>query len=463
MSGGIDRDLTVGPVSSHFRALAVPAAIGMLFSTLYNVVDVFFAGMISTDAQAGLAIGFQAFFITMAVGFGLGSALAALVGNAKGRKAVQEARHLAAQGIGYGVVAAALLMAVSVWLGPALITLVSAPGAYRAAGLGYFNWLIFALPGFLLAYGGNGILQARGDSVSLQRALVAAFFANVVLNPLLIYGVPGVWGGMGFNGIALSTVLSQTGVMIYVIYRILGRNMMRGLNWAEFLPDAGRYRAITMQMLPVSFAIAVMFMAGFVVQFFLKQFGGHAVAAYGVALRIEQMLLLPVIGMTGALLPIAAQNFGAGDMDRVRAAVFFCWKLGVALMLVATPILWFGGHLAMGLFTTDPEVIRVGASYLRVDGVVLPFYVMLFATNSFLQALQKPIWTLWIGIYRQGIGVLLFTLLYVRVLGLNEWGVWFGIASAVITGWVLAMLVAEMVARRTIGGLWRVPAVRVSS
>ena len=74
----INDDLTKGQISHHFRTLAVPAAFGMLFATLYNVVDVFFAGMLGTYAQAGLAIGYQAFFIMMAVGFGLGSALSAL-------------------------------------------------------------------------------------------------------------------------------------------------------------------------------------------------------------------------------------------------------------------------------------------------------------------------------------------------------------------------------------------------
>ncbi|MDN5789154.1 MATE family efflux transporter, partial [Pseudorhodobacter sp.] len=153
-SGAIDRDLTTGAISGHFRVLAVPAAVGMLFSTLYNVVDVYFAGQISTQAQAGLAVGFQAFFINMAVGFGLGAAMSALVGKAKGGKDVEKARKLAVQGISFGVLATAALMVIALWLGPALISVVSEPGEYRDAGTNYFRWLIMALPGFLLAYGG---------------------------------------------------------------------------------------------------------------------------------------------------------------------------------------------------------------------------------------------------------------------------------------------------------------------
>ena len=97
-------DLTEGSLAQHFRRLAVPAAIGMVFTTLYNVVDVFFAGLLGTPEQAGLAISFQAFFIFITFGFGLSSAMTALVGNAIGAKQEDEARILAARGMGFGVI-----------------------------------------------------------------------------------------------------------------------------------------------------------------------------------------------------------------------------------------------------------------------------------------------------------------------------------------------------------------------
>ena len=86
-------NLTNGPMALHFRALALPAAFGMLFATLYNIVDVYYAGLLSTDAQAGLAIGYQAIFILMALGFGLSSALSALVSNTKGSGDEQQTKR----------------------------------------------------------------------------------------------------------------------------------------------------------------------------------------------------------------------------------------------------------------------------------------------------------------------------------------------------------------------------------
>jgi putative MATE family efflux protein len=446
-------DLTTGSMASHFRALAIPAAFGMLFATLYNVVDVYWAGRLSTDAQAGLAIGFQAFFILMAVGFGLSSALSALVSNAKGSKDAEQTQTFIAQGLIYGVTATVVLMIVGWFLGPILITLVSEPGAYRDAALGYFHWLIFALPGFFLAYGGNGILQAHGDSRSMQRALTVAFFVNIGLNPLLMFGIDGVWGGMGFNGIAVATIFSQTAVMLFIISRILKLDAMQSVTRASFRPIHDIFAQITAQLIPASSAMMVMFVSGFVVQFALKEFGGAAVAAYGVALRIEQILLLPVLGMTGALLPIAGQNFGAKDFDRVRAALRFCWMTGFAMAVVATPVLLFAGGWAISLFSDDPEVIRIGSSYLRVDAFLFPIYMMLFSINSLLQALKKPIWTLWISIYRQGFGVAFFIWVFISVLDFSVWGVWLGIATAVTSGWVLSLIVASKIAKDQIGGL----------
>ncbi|MDA9820906.1 MATE family efflux transporter [Paracoccaceae bacterium] len=446
-------DLTTGPMALHFRTLAIPAAFGMLFTTLYNVVDVYYAGLLSTDAQAGLAIGYQAFFILMAVGFGLSSALSTLVSNAKGSGDAAEAQRYVVQGLAFGGVITASCMVIGWFLGPELIVLVSEPGAYRDAAMGYFYWLIFALPGFLLAYGGNGILQAHGDSRSMQRALMAAFIANIGLNPLFMFGLPGVWSGMGFNGIAAATIISQTGVMVYILVRIFRLEVMQSVQITAFQPDKDSFRKIFAQLLPAGSAMIIMFISGFVVQFALKTFGGHAVAAYGVALRIEQILLLPVLGMTGALLPIAGQNFGAQKYDRVRKALKYCWGVGFAMTALATPILFFGGTFVMALFSNDPDVIRAGSSYLRVDAFLFPVYMMLFSINSLLQAFKQAIWTLWISVYRQGFAVAFFVWMFISFTDFGVQGVWFGIAAAVTSGWVLSLIILRNVARTQIGGL----------
>jgi putative MATE family efflux protein len=452
------RDLTTGSIPGHFRAMAVPAAIGMVFTTLYNVVDVYYAGMLSTDAQAGLVISFQVFFVLIAIGFGLSTAMSALVGNALGEKST-DGTVIACQGLSFVLIVAGAAVAVGLALSPALISLVSEPGAYRDAANQYLTVLIFAAPAFLIAFAANGILTAQGDTKSMQYANIAAFFANLALNPLFIFGL-GPWQGIGFNGIALSTLVSQMGVMAFILWRVFGSEVMQGAR--RFLPERAFVAQIAGQALPASFAMIVMMIAGFAIQFFLKEFGAQAVAGYGVALRIEQLLLLPAFGLTGALLPIASQNYGAKDFDRVREAAMFCFKAGVALMLGAAAVLWFAAGPAMRVFTDDAQVIEIGKSYLHVDGFILPVYVMLFAINSILQAFKKPMLTLWIGIYRQGIAVAFFAWLYLTVFDLGYFGVWIGIATAVTTGLIVSLALTELLARRLIGGLFTRPAAPVA-
>lgn len=428
-------------------------AIGMVFTTLYNVVDSYFAGLISTDALGALAVSFHVFFILVTVGFGINSAMGALVGNALGSGRQRHARIIACQGIGYAIIASVLLTLFGIMLTPYLVAAVSEPGPFRDLANAYLSILLLATASFVIVFSVNGILGAQGDAISMQRAQIAAFFANIGLNPLMIYGIPGVIPGLGFNGIALSTVTTQTGVLAYMMWRLYRSDLMARTRRAHYMPRLRHFREITSLVVPASSAMVVMLIGSFIVQLYLKPFGPSAIAAYGVGLRIEQMLLLPGFGLTFALLPIAAQNYGAKAFDRVREAFAFCCKAGLVLMLCASFVLWIASGPAMSLFTDDPDVVRLGKNYLNVDGFILPFYILLFAMNSLLQALKRPIYSLWIGIYRQGFGIAFFCAVYVFILDWGTWGVWLGIATSVITGFVLATYLTMRVARTEIYGL----------
>ncbi|GIX13664.1 MAG: MATE family efflux transporter [Paracoccaceae bacterium] len=447
-------DLTTGALPAHFRRLAVPGAVGMVFSTLTNVTDTFFAGMISTSAQAGLALSAQVFMLLVALGFGMNGAMAALVGNALGARSGAQAR-IAGQGLILAALIALALLVAGRLLAPALVGLIAAPGPARIAAQDYLTILLWAAPAFLVGWGANGILSAQGDTRSMSRAQIGIFLANAGLDPLLVFGIPGLLPGMGFDGIAVSTVLCNLGMLGWILWRVMRSPVMAGAA-RRWRPDPRLWLTILAQAVPASLAMVIMMIAGFVLQYHLAGYGAEAQAAYGVALRIEQVLLLPAFGLTGALLPIAAQNLGAGRAERVREAARFCVVTGWVLMLGAAAILWLGGRAAMGLFTDDARVIALGAGYLAVDGFLLPVYVTLFAINALLQAFRRPVWVMVIGLWRQGVAVALFVRLFSVGLGLGVPGVWYGLAAAVLSGLVLAVAIVEWQARPLVGGLlWR--------
>jgi Na+-driven multidrug efflux pump len=313
---------------------------------------------------------------------------------------------------------------------------------------------LIALPAFLIAYTCNGILQAQGDAVSMQRALIIAFLLNLVLNPLLIFGIPGFWSGLGFDGIALSTIFSQYFVMIFMLYKLINARIKINLSFESLRINYKVLKEIFIQMLPPSLSFQMIIIGVLVMQYALKDFGSQAIAGHSVAMRLEQLILLPVLGMTHALLPLVAQNFGANKYDRVRQSFNLCLKVAIGSMVICYPIIWVFGESVISLFTKNEDVINIGVIYLRIDGLILPVYALIFSINSFLQAVKRPYGVFFVGLFRQGFGIAFFIWVFISVYNFGILGVWLGASVSVILGGVLSLIIAYRVGRIEIGGLW---------
>jgi len=178
----------------------------------------------------------------------------------------------------------------------------------------------------------------------------------------------------------------------------------------------------------------------FIITFFISKFGQAGVAAFGIATRIEQMVLIPTIGLNIAVLTLTGQNNGAGKLDRVRAA----WKkslwYGFLMMLIGTILVLVFSRQLIVLFTADDMVIGPAIQYLRISALIFFAYVILFTTVALLQGLKKPMYAIWVGVFRQiAAPIPVFWLLSV----LLQWellGIWWGIffiawSSALFTLW----------------------------
>jgi Na+-driven multidrug efflux pump len=187
----------------------------------------------------------------------------------------------------------------------------------------------------------------------------------------------------------------------------------------------------------------------FVITWFISRFGKDAVAAYGIATRIEQIALLPVMGMNIATLALVAQNSGARQFDRVKETIATVLKAGVMLMSIGTLTVFLGAAPLMRLFTGDPAVVGIGVGYLRIESFVLAAYVILYASVASLQGLKRPMFALWLGLYRQIIAPPAVFFLLTEWLRWGLTGIWWGIF---LVTWSAAGI-ALLFIRRTLRGL----------
>jgi putative MATE family efflux protein len=418
--------LTTDPIPQLTWRIAVPMSVGMFFNTMYNVVDTMCAGWLGTDALAALSLSFPVFFIVVAVGSGISHGATALIANALGGGDRSEARRVFAQALVFAT-AAGVALSLAGWLAaPWLFRLLGAEGGYLRTALAYMNVILAGGVFFLLPIVVNAALAAQGETRPYRNLLIVGFFANVILNPVLMWG----WTGlppMGVSGIALATVLIQIGGAAFMWRAAMRSELLHGMRRAEFRPQFAVLRRIAGQAVPAALNMLTVALGVFVITWFVKHFGKEAVAASGIATRIEQIVLMPTIGLNAAVLSIVGQNHGAGLAYRVREAWTTNVKYGAGLMLLGGLLVWLVREPAMRLFTNDTAVIGHGRDYLLITSVTLAAYPILFVTVFAMQGLKRPAYGLWMGLYRQIAAPLVVFHTLAFTLGWGLWGVWWGI------------------------------------
>jgi len=419
-------DLVKDPIPRLIRQIAVPASVGFFFNTMYNVVDTFFAGLDSTDALAALAVSFPIFFIIIALGAGIGQGSTALIANAAGAGDLEQAHHLSLQSVSFGVLFSVPLTVFGLWSAPFLFRFLGAEDRHLALSLAYMNTILSGLVFFLLQSILNATLQAQGNTRTFRNVLMAGCLANLILDPWFMFGGLGL-PALGIRGIALATVVIQVAGSIYMLHQVRHTRLWRGWRWSWLKPNAKLYRDIAGQGFPASLNMLTVALGIFVITWFVGRFSKEGVAAYGIATRIEQIFLLPTIGLNIAILSLTGQNNGAGQFDRIRQAYRTSLKYGLTMMLAAGVIVFLGGGRMMAWFTSDPLVIDIGAEYLRVASITLCSYVILFQTVFMLQGLKKPIYGLYVGVYRQIIAPFAVFWLLAFHLDWKLQGIWWGI------------------------------------
>ena len=381
-------DLIKDSIPKLVRKLSVPAMVGTLFQTLYNVVDTFFAGKISPEALSALSKSFPIYFVIIATSIGVTVAGTSLIGNSIGEKDNKKTLNYFSHIIYYGILISIFITFLGLFFSERVFFLMGSTEEVVLLGLEYTNIIYSGSILFILVVSLNSLLHAEGDTKTYRNVLILSFLLNILLNPIFIFGflfIP----AFGVKGIGIATIISQFVSFIIILFKVLKNPRVLKITNEFLLPKFIYFKNIFFQSMPITISICGYALAAAIIFTYVGQSGEYAVAGYGVGTRIEQVVLLPILGINTAIISIIAQNYGAKNFDRIKQCYFTAIQYAFIIMLTSGIIVFISAGFITSIFSSDPEVIEYGKRYLKISAFVLPAYPVFFLSNGFFMALKK--------------------------------------------------------------------------
>ncbi len=430
----METNLISGDIKKHLRTIAIPSSIGYFFHTMFNVTDTYFAGNISTTALASLSLTFSIFFVIIAVAGGMSQGVTALIGNALGQKDINHAKQIIYHTVILAIFLAIFVTITGIIVSPYLMQILGAKGIYLKEALSYIDVILYGSAFFIGVFFSNAILNSIGNTKVFRNFLTMRFFCNMLLDYWFVKGGFGV-PPLGVKGIALATIIIEFFGMLYLLYNLKKSYLLKDM--PPFIFDINIIKAFLKQGLPPTVNMSLMALGMFIITYFISPFGKHVVAAYGIAVRIEQIVLLPSIGVNVAVLALVSQNNGAKLYDRVKDTVIYAQKIGLILWIIGMVLIYAFGEYALKIFSHDPLVVQAGLGYLYAAATALYAYMLVFINISLLQGIKEPALLIYLSLLRQLIiPVSVFSLFAFFKLPLDFY--WWGIAGII---WASALFI----------------------
>jgi putative MATE family efflux protein len=261
----------------------------------------------------------------------------------------------------------------------------------------------------------------------------------LIFDPWFIYGGLGL-PALGIAGVAWATVFIQLFSTLFMGFRVIRSGLIGRECWALFVPRRRYFSDIAKQGFPASLNTMSIALGIFIITWFISKYGQEAVAAYGIATRVDQIALLPIMGLTTATLTLIGQNNGAARYSRCREVYRQSLLYGILITTVSMIVVLLFPRAIMQLFTEDEAVLGIGAFYLKISAFIYWAYIILFVAVAALQGLKRPSYAIWIGLYRQIVAPAIVFYALATLLGMGLTGIWWGIFAVTWSATIITLI-----------------------
>jgi putative MATE family efflux protein len=384
------QDLTTGPITRHLLKAASFMLAMMVFQTLYFLIDLYWVGRLGTEAVAAVGIAGNLSFLILALTQMLGVGTTAVVSHAVGRKDHAQARLLFNQSQVLAMVVGALFLVVGLATRWPYSRAMSADAVTAALAAEYLLWFIpaMALQFAMVAMG--AALRGVGNFKPGMVVSVVTVIINMLLAPVLIFG----WGtgrAFGVAGAAISTLVAVVIGVVWLSTYFVGKDVFLHFDFAEWKPRFPLWRKMLAIGLPTGFEFTVTALYLGIVYAIMRPFGAAAQAGFGIGMRILQSGFMPVVALGMSVAPVAGQNFGARQAERVKRTFMDGAIMAAAAMVIFAIVCLLAPAAMIGAFTEDPAVVVIGAEYLRIVSINYVASGIIFVTSSMFQAMGNTI------------------------------------------------------------------------
>ena len=435
--------LTEGPVGRHLVDMTVPVLFGITMMMVQSLIDTWFIGRVGVAELAAFGFGYPILMIVTSVAIGLGAGTSSVVARAIGANDHRRARRLTTDSLLLSFLITAFVSAIGIaTIGP-LFRLLGAPDDLMPLIRGFMTILYSGVPFIVVGMVGMASMRATGDTRLPSALMILASILNVILDPILIFGV-GPVPAMGLNGAAMAALIARASIFVGTLYLMRHRLDMVSFDKPDPVELRSSWRDILHVGIPAAGTNVIVPVGAAVITAMIARFGTDAVAGFAVASRLESTMLVMYYALSAIIGPFVGQNYSAGNEKRILHSLWLCTAFCLASGLVIAAFLASMSGILPGLFSDSESVQSVTATFLWLVPISYGTYGMVMVMNASFNGLGHPMPGVYISLCRIVVLYVPLALIGMRLFGIA------GIFAAYAIANVISGIGAYVWARRSV-------------